>query len=330
MRRIKVAQIGIGHDHCDVFCSLTDQPEVFDVAGYYIPECEQGRFNHFLKHFEGYPQLALEQILNDPEIEAVVIETEEENLVKYAFMAAQAGKHIHMDKPGGFKMADFEALIDLVRQKNLVLHLGYMYRYNPIVSDVIQRVKEGELGDILSVDAQMNTYLTPQKREWMNTLPGGMTFWLGCHLMDLLLQLQGEPKNIVSFCGSTGADGVEARDFSMHVFQYDQGASVLKTCAREHGGFNRRQLTVCGTLGTIEIKPLEVRADDKHQHVDAVEYWPAQSGKGTITRHSDLFTRYGKMMERFAAMARGEIQNPYTYDYEMRLYRLVMKCCEME
>ena len=106
----------------------------------------------------------LEQILEDPEIEAVIIETEEINLVKYATAAAHAGKHIHMDKPGGFKLEDFEALIQLVRSKDLTLHLGYMYRYNPVISKILERVKAGEFGEIFSINGIGSILLSIQRR----------------------------------------------------------------------------------------------------------------------------------------------------------------------
>ena len=45
------------------------------------------------------PEMTLEEILNDPTIEAVTVETEEIHLTKYAIMAAEHGKMIHMEKP---------------------------------------------------------------------------------------------------------------------------------------------------------------------------------------------------------------------------------------
>lgn len=329
MRKVKIAQIGIGHDHCDVFRTLHQLPEVFQVVGYHIPESEQGRFDHFLPFFEGSRELTLEEILDDPGIEAVVIETEEENLVKYATLAAQAGKHIHMDKPGGFRLEDFETLIQLVRSKQLTLHLGYMYRYNPVISKVLERAKSGEFGEIFHVDAQMNTYLPKEKRQWMQNLPGGMTFYLGCHLIDLLVQLQGMPKDIHSYTCSTGVEGVTSKDFSMFVFRYPNGSSVAKACCTEYGGFKRRQLTICGTKGTVEIKPMEIRPPEGDQFTDATEYYPKTTKDPILTYRSERFTRYGKMMESFAQMVRGEKENPYTYDYELALYTLVLKCCQM-
>lgn len=42
---------------------------------------------------------------------------------------------------------------------------------------------------------------------------------------------------------------------------------------------------------------------------------------------SRFFGRYDDMMTSFAAMVRGEKENPYTYDYELALYRTILKCC---
>jgi len=328
VKKVKIAQIGVAHDHSNTFRTMKALTELFDIAGYHIPECEKGRFEEKMVFFEGYPELALEQILEDPEITAVSIETEEENLTKYAILAAKAGKHIHMDKPGGFSLADFEKLVEITRSKNLILHLGYMYRYNPVISKVIQRVKDGEFGEIISVDAQMNNYLSPRKRQWLEKLPGGMTFYLTCHLIDLILQIQGMPLDITSFSGATGLDGVTARDFSMLVFRYPKGASVAKACCAEHGGFERRQLVISGSKGDVEIKPLEYRPPEGGEYTDATEYWPKTAQEPIVSYRSERFYRYRPMMESFGKMIAGEIENPYGYDYELCLYKLILKCCE--
>ena len=133
MRKIRIAQIGIsenGHGRL-IFQSLTHLSEDFEVVGYALVEGEREKFAKYLHYFDGYPELTLEEILNDPTIEAVTIETEEIHLTKYAQMAAERGKMIHLEKPGSQELADFEKLINLVKEKNLVFHTGYMYRYNP-------------------------------------------------------------------------------------------------------------------------------------------------------------------------------------------------------
>lgn len=73
-----------------------------------------------------------------------------------------------------------------------------MYRYNPFVKELLQKVKNGELGDIISVEAQMNCMHSVNTRQWLANFPGGMMFFLGCHLIDLILQIQGMPERIIA------------------------------------------------------------------------------------------------------------------------------------
>ena len=147
--------------------------------------------------FEGFREMDVEEILKDPEIKAVTVETEEVYLSKYALLAAQHGKHIHMEKPGGVNLAEFGALIEAVKKNQTVFHTGYMYRYNPYVTELLQRIQNGELGEIISVEAQMNCYHEQETRQWLENFPGGMMFYLGCHLIDLILQIQGKPERII-------------------------------------------------------------------------------------------------------------------------------------
>ena len=99
MRKIRIAQIGINrYSHgYDIFETLRALPEVFDIAGYALVEDEREACRDKLGIFDGFPELTLAEILADPAIEAVTVETDEVHLIKYARMAAEAGKHIHMD-----------------------------------------------------------------------------------------------------------------------------------------------------------------------------------------------------------------------------------------
>lgn len=63
-------------------------------------------------------------------------------------MAAEHKKHIHMEKPGGVQLSDFEKLISIVKNNKTIFHTGYMYRYNPYISELKEQIKNGELGDI--------------------------------------------------------------------------------------------------------------------------------------------------------------------------------------
>ena len=101
MRKIRIAQIGINeYSHGrDIFNTLKALPDEYEIVGYALVEDEKEKFSHLLSVFDGYKEITLDEILTDPTIEAVTVETEEIHLTKYARLAAEHGKHIHMEKP---------------------------------------------------------------------------------------------------------------------------------------------------------------------------------------------------------------------------------------
>ena len=118
----------------------------------------------------------------------------------------------------------------------------------------------------------------------------------------------------------------EADDIGMAVFEYDNAVSFAKTSAVELGGFERRQLVVTGSKKTVEIKPLEWWEGSNITTTRRTATDPLWRGVGEVET-TPTFNRYDTMMQSFAAMVRGEKENPWSYDYELELYKLVLKAC---
>ena len=109
-------------------------------------------------------------------------------------------------------------------------------------------------------------------------------------------------------------------------FVTTKGISFAKASAVEIGGFERRQLVVSGSKKTVELKPLEQFTKDgtvtqRYDRQDRDWNWVTKKELSTP------FDRYDGMMRSFADMVRGEKVNPYTPDYELGLYKLIMKAC---
>ncbi len=335
MKKIKVVQIGTAHDHAKfVMDSIKKQSDVFELVGYVNPEPDSICFNMFKDTYSEVKVLSLEEALNYPGLDAVIVESEEHSLMKYAGMAIEKGLNAHIDKPGGEDNDEFAELANSAKEKGLVFSMGYMYRFNPAIKKLFEMVDNGELGQILSVEAQMNCRQSVEKRNWFDKFCGGNMFFLGCHLIDIIYRLQGEPENTYAYNVSSNTDGVTARDECMSVLKYKNGCSFVKVYANECGGFLRRQLVVSGTKGTVEIKPIERYVPNSSDIMTdmRVVLTSDEDENGWNAYGRDItfgpFDRYDEMMKTFAYTVSGEYENKYDYDYEIRLHKLLGKICE--
>lgn len=335
MRRIKIAQIGINrYSHGpELFLTMRLRPDIFDLVGYVLVEDERETCaGKIASYFGNLAELSLREVLEDPTIEAVTIETDEIHLLKYAQMAAEHGKHIHMEKPGSQSLADFERLIETMRRTKKVFHMGYMFRYNPMIVDTVRRVRDGELGHVFSVEAQMSRHDDRACREWLGAFRGGMMFYLGSNLIDVVLRLQGVPEQVIPLNTATGIDGVGSEDFGLAVLRYPAATSFVRTSGTEVDGGARRQIVVLGERGTVVISPIEgndSRTTARMSYYAAADVSMLDENGRTVREHRDSgpFGRYEAMICAFAEMVCGERKNPYTLDYELTLFRTVLACC---
>lgn len=333
MGKIRVVQIGIGHDHATgILDTVLKQQDIYDVCALGVPESEKTDFCERLKNYENkLPIVTVDEALNLKDIDAVIVETEEENLTKYAYAAAKKGFPVHMDKPGGLKLDEFEKLINAAKENKSVLHLGYMYRYNPAINEAIKKARSGEIGEIYAVEAQMNCEHGREKREWLARFPGGMMFFLGCHLIDLIVRIQGFPEEVIPLNRPTQIGGTTAEDYGFAVLKYKNGISFAKTCAAEPGGYSRRQLVICGSEGTIEMKPLESFDENGDIYTQTAEVNKKKADVDWCYRapivSSKPYGRYDYMMSDFCKMVCSDLENPFDYDYELKLYKTLLKAC---
>lgn len=339
MHKVRIAQIGLGHDHAaDTYRCLRSLQADYELLG--IAEPDEAYHDRLTDPRYGGASLQTVDALLAMHPDAVAVETAEEQAAPIARRCAELGIAVHLDKPGAMTCAEFDAIADSLERQHLPFQLGYMYRYNPAITRALAAVARGDLGEIYAVEAHMSILHDPAKRQWASKFPGGMMYFLGCHLIDLIYRIQGAPEEVIPLNRSTGIDGVTADDFGLVLLRYPHGVSYAKTCSAEVGGFDRRQIVICGTRGTVEIRPTErwetenplhygapLTADWKETYVTPEEQvWYDGGARGTTAR----FDRYEAMMRAFAQIVRGTRENEYSYEYERQLFRLVMRCCGQE
>ena len=319
---IKIGQIGIGHNHGEAkLAAVRKFPELFQVIGYAEEDEEWIRKRGMLPAYQGLPRLSVEEVI--AQSDAVLVECDVWNLTKYAKMCIDAGKHIHMDKPASGNLEEYKALLDDAQAKGLVVQLGYMYRYNPAVLKCFEAVKQGKLGEIYSINAEMSTFHSPEYKRWLTNFPGGIMYILGSHLVDLIVYRLGEPEKITSFLKKTQLDGIDLEDNNLAVLEYEKALARVFVSSVEVNGWGRRQLVVSGSKGTMNIVPLENECTmtwaDTEISTNAYE-----DMKQTVpVRDLPKDCRYDDMMQDFYDYVMGTKQNPFSYAHDYAVQKVL-------
>ncbi len=244
-RRLRIGQIGTEHAHAggkmEAMRSLTDLWEVVGVTG--------------PKGYDGVKSMSVDELLAVPNLSAVAVETTIEASCAMARRCIDAGKHIHLDKPGALDHAEFKAMRLEAEKRTLTVQMGYILRYNPAFELLFRAVNEGWLGQITEIDAAMGKLADPGTRGKIGALEGGGLFELGCHIIDATLTILGKPASVTPFSTPTSNDGV--KDNQMAVLSYPNATAIIRCNHADPFGGPRRRFNVTGTEGTMEILPLE-------------------------------------------------------------------------
>ena len=322
MKKIKIGQIGIGHNHGDAkMAAVRKFPELFEIVGYAEENERWIEKRQSNSAYEGLKRLSVKEIIERSD--AVLVESDVWDLTKYAQMCVDASKHIHMDKPASGTLEEYRSVLDTAKARKLVVQLGYMYRYNPAVLKCFEHIKNGDLGEIYSINAEMSTFHPAEYKKWLTNFGGGIMYILGSHLVDLIVYMLGEPQKITSFLKNTGLDGVNLEDNNLAVLEYDRALARIYVSSVEVNGFGRRQLVVSGSKGTVNICPLERPITMTYSDTKIAD--ATYEDRKIIVPFEDNTTsgRYDEMMRDFYAYIVGEKQNPFTYEHDFLVQKVL-------
>ena len=256
--RVRMAQYGIAHEHAAGKAdAMKENPDV-DFCGVYEPDPQilaERRNASAYRDVNWFS--SKEEMLEDNSIAGIAIEGQVSHNLAFAREAIEHGKHIWLDKPAGEDMAEFHQILRMARDEKLLVQLGYMFRYNPGFQFLLDRAKDGSLGDIFSVRGRMSTNIPPAKLPALGQYQGGILFELLGHLMDIVIALLGRPDRVTAFLRNDHGITPEFSDNTLAVFEYEKAVASVESAAMEVSAFPARRFEVYGTLGSVIIEPLE-------------------------------------------------------------------------
>lgn len=182
-----------------------------------------------------YPQVNIvttfDELIANPEIHVVVVNTPNEHHFPMAKAALLAGKHVVVEKPFTLSIAEGEELIALAHDKNRVLSVFQNKRLESDHLDAQQILQSGVLGRVVEVEWHYDRYRTNiTHKKWKeDKLPGsGTWFDLGIHMVDSMLCLFGKPDAVYADMRSLRrAEG--ATDYFNTIFHYRDMRVLLRS-----------------------------------------------------------------------------------------------------
>jgi predicted dehydrogenase len=204
---------------------------------------------------QGIPVLSADEVLARSTV--IAVESVVRDHARYARLAVDAGKHVHLEKPPSLALADFREIVELAQRKRLVLQGGYQYRHSPAFQAIIEAVREGWLGDVFMVRATMNNQLAVERRSEWAEYPGGVMYELGSHMVDAVVRLLGKPDNVTPFLFTHGKQSDSLKDSTLAVLEYPRAIATISSATFQPAAGTYRAFEVLGTNGTATIRPLE-------------------------------------------------------------------------
>ena len=126
-----------------------------------------------------------EDLIADPELDAISIATPVVTHYELAKQALLAGKHVFVEKPPAQSSAEAEELVALAEERGLVFMPGYLLLYHPAVARLKELIESGELGEVL--------YLYGNRQNLGQIRRDENALWsLGAHDLSVMLYLVGE------------------------------------------------------------------------------------------------------------------------------------------
>ena len=178
---VRIAQVGVGRWGANL---LRNVDMLAELA--WICDATGDRLQQFARRYpNARSSESFEEVLADPDLEAVVIATPVPTHYALARQALEAGKHVFVEKPPAMRASEMEDLVGIADRTGRVLMPGHLLLYHPGVRKLKQLVTSGELGDVLCIYGNRQNLGTIRKDE--NAL------WsLGVHDLSVILHLIDE------------------------------------------------------------------------------------------------------------------------------------------
>lgn len=203
---------------------------------------------------------SLDAFLKDPDLEIVTVATPSGLHLDGALAAANAGKHVIVEKPLEITSERCRTIIEACKKNNVKLSGVFPTRYNRAPTVIKEAVEKGRFGKIAFANAQIKWFRSQEYYDsgaWRGTWKmdgGGCLMNQGIHAIDLLLWLVGPVTDVSAFTGTVGHERIEVEDTAAVALRFSNGAvGTIEGTTSAYPGFLKR-IEIMGTKGSVILE----------------------------------------------------------------------------
>ena len=185
---------------------------------------------------ERYPDATIvrsfEELIKDPAIELIVVNTPDSTHYEYARLALEAGKHVIVEKPFTSTTEEGEELIALAAEMGLMLSVYQNRRWDADFQTVQEIISKGLLGRLVEYEstfARYRNFIKPNTWKETGESGGGLTYNLGSHLIDQAIRLFGMPEAVFADIATMRTHGKVDDYFMIRFFRPSLAPDVRVT-----------------------------------------------------------------------------------------------------
>jgi predicted dehydrogenase len=260
--RRRIGIIGLGMAVTPHAKSLVDLRDEVEVAYAFSPT--EARRRSFGERFPFPLATSLDQILSDETVSAVLILTPPNTHLDLVRRAAEAGKHILLEKPLEITTARAEELVRTCRTSGCKLAVMLQQRFRPAARTLSEILEAGELGRIAGASTSIRlwrpqSYYDEPGRGTLARDGGGVLITQGIHTLDLLLSLAGPAAEVSAYVTTTDLHRMETEDLACAAVRFANGAlgTIEATTAAYPGAPER--IEIAGERGSATLLGTELR-----------------------------------------------------------------------
>jgi predicted dehydrogenase len=193
-----------------------------------------------------------DDLLADPDIDAVYNPLPNSLHAEWTIKALEAGKHVLCEKPFTSNASEAEAVAAAADRTGLVVMEAFHYRYHPLAARMQEVVQSGDLGEIRHVETWMCVPLAIKGDIRYNLdLAGGATMDVGAYSIHMLRFLSGAEPEVVSAESKLSSPGVDR--WMRADFRFADGRTGRMTCSLFSAALLRIGARVTGDKGEMRV-----------------------------------------------------------------------------